>query len=488
MSEINSLSPKRVWEIFAEICKYPRPSKKEEKIAAFIKEFGKKLNLEVLEDTIGNILIRKNAQGIKDNFKWICLQSHIDMVGEKDEGVNHDFEKDEILPYIDGKWVRAKGTTLGADNGIGIAYQLAILESKDIVHGPLECLFTVDEETGLTGAFELDPKLLKSKILINLDSEDEGEIFIGCAGGKDTKAEFNYKTQPLQQKSLTGLKIFVGGLKGGHSGDEINKGLGNSIKILGRILWHTSKKHDIQISQISGGNKRNAIPREASAIIALNFNQKNDLITNIKSIGKKVKKELKLTDPGFYIEIQEIERPDNVIDKETQEHLISTIYTCPHGVIRMTPDLPDLVETSTNLATLTMMEHEKIVVGTSQRSSVESMRDDIADQLAALFLLAGARIKHSDGYPGWEPDMSSQILKVAASTYQNLFNKAPKVLSVHAGLECGVIGEKYPGMDMISIGPTIKGAHSPDERIEIESVALFWDFLLEILKKNPDEV
>ncbi|OIP01456.1 MAG: cytosol nonspecific dipeptidase [Bacteroidetes bacterium CG2_30_32_10] len=482
-SILNGLYPEKVWYYFEEICKYPRPSKKEEKIAAFIVSYGKSQGLETITDEIGNVLIRKPATKGKENLKTVILQSHIDMVCEKNSDTVHDFNKDPIQPFISGEWVKAKGTTLGADDGIGVAAQLAILESKTIEHGPIECLFTVDEETGLTGAFALKPGFLKGNILLNLDSEDEGQLYIGCAGGKDTVATFNYSTDIPSPNSIA-YKIMVSGLKGGHSGDDINKGLANSNKLLNRLLWNC-KQFGIRLSSIDGGNLRNAIPREAYAIITVAESSKASLLDFVKDYEKIIRNEYKTTELNIKITCESTKLPDTIIDSKITDNLLNALYACPHGVIAMTAEMPDLVETSTNLATIKMVEGNLIKVGTSQRSSVVSAKQDIVDMVASVFLLANARIQHGEGYPGWQPNLKSEILKTVKNSYLTLYKREPKVMAIHAGLECGLIGEKYPEMDMISFGPTLRGVHSPDEKLNIESVRKFWDLIVEVLKNIP---
>jgi len=481
MSDILKLKPERVWYYFNEICKIPRPSKKEEKIAAWLVEFGKKNNLETVTDSVNNVIIRKPATKGKEKSKTVVLQSHIDMVCEKNSSTVHDFDKDPILPFIDGEWVKAKGTTLGADDGIGIAAQLAILEAKDIAHGPIECLFTVDEETGLTGAFALKKDALKGSVLLNLDSEDEGQLFIGCAGGTDTSVTFNYKKENVPEQSVA-FKIAVTGLKGGHSGDDINKGLGNAVKIINRFLWKSSSDFNLKIAKVDGGNLRNALAREAFAEVVIPEKHKNDFMEYAKLYNNIVKEELKVTEPDLKFSVESATKPAFVIDTETHLKLLNSLYACPHGVIAMTADMPGLVETSTNLASVKTLDSE-IVVQTSQRSSVESSKEDIASMVASVFKLAGAsKVEHGEGYPGWKPNVNSELVKIMKSTYIRLFKEEPKVLAIHAGLECGVIGEKYPGMDMISFGPTLRGVHSPDEKINIETVDKFWKLLVEVLK------
>ena len=482
MSDILKLQPERVWYYFNEICKIPRPSKKEEKIAEWLYEFGKKNNLETVRDSVNNIIIKKPATKGKENSKTVVLQSHIDMVCEKNSTTIHDFDKDAIQPYIDGEWIKAKGTTLGADDGIGVAAQLAILEATDIAHGPIECLFTVDEETGLTGAFALSKDALKGSILLNLDSEDEGQLFIGCAGGKDTLITFNYKKENAPENSVA-FKVAVTGLKGGHSGDDINKGLGNAVKIINRFLWKSTSDFNIKIAKVDGGNLRNALAREAFAEVVIPEKYKNDFVEYAKQFKACIKEELKVTEPDLKFIVELSAKPDFVIDSETQFKVLNSLYACPHGVIAMTADMPGLVETSTNLASVKTLDNE-IIIQTSQRSSVESSREDIASMVASVFKLAGnAKVEHGEGYPGWKPNVNSELVKLMRSTYLRLFKEEPKVLAIHAGLECGVIGEKYPGMDMISFGPTLRGVHSPDEKINIETVEKFWKLLVEVLKE-----
>lgn len=483
-SVLGALKPRRLWELFEEICKVPRPSKKEEKILAFLKEFADKHKLECKQDKIGNLLITKPATAGYEARPTIVLQSHVDMVCEKNEGVEHDFDKDSIKPRIDGEWVRGTGTTLGADDGIGIAAQLAILEADDLEHGPIECLFTVDEETGLTGAFNLEKGFLDGRILLNLDSEDDGELFIGCAGGTDTLVTFAYERVNTEVDHIA-FKLSVTGLKGGHSGDDIDKKRGNAIKILNRLLWNAEKMYEIRLAEIKGGNLHNAIAREAFATFTIPKRHKNACSELITSLGDEIKKAVRSMEPGLKIELREAVMPECLIDYDTQNRLLNALYACPHGVIAMSAEIPDLVETSTNLASVKITPQEIIVV-TSQRSSLETGKRDVADMVASVFRLAGGKVKHGDGYPGWTPNMDSAILGVMKKSYEKLFGEPPKVLAIHAGLECGIIGEKYPGMDMISYGPTIKGAHSPDERIEISTVQKFWDLTLDVLRNIPE--
>ena len=477
------LSPERVWYYFAEICKVPRPSKKEKRITDYIVGIARNLNLEHELDEIGNILIRKPATAGYEHFPVVILQSHIDMVCEKNSDTYHDFDNDPIVPRIEGEWVKASGTTLGADDGIGIAAQLAILEARDIEHGPLEMLFTVDEETGLTGAKGLKPGFLKGRILLNLDSEDEGELFIGCAGGQDTKVFMSYSRVAVNY-DFAGYQIKVSGLQGGHSGDDINKGRGNAVKILNRLLWTSSHHFEVRISEINGGNLRNAIAREAFANVIVPNRFNTDFIQYVKTFNSILKDEYKTTEPGLLVSFAPIELPSYLIDLSTQDRLLNALYACPHGVIAMSADVPNFVETSTNLASVKM--NDKVIeIGTSQRSSSEHGKQDVLNMVESVFRLAGAKITHDDGYPGWTPNPKSPILDVTRNAYVKLFNQEPKVLAIHAGLECGLIGEQYPGIDMISYGPTIKGAHSPDERLQIDTVQRFWDLTLEVLKNIP---
>ena len=483
--KIREFEPKALWKYFLEILKIPRPSKKEEKIRAYLLDFGKEHNLETIVDEIGNVLIRKPATSGMEKRKSVVLQSHIDMVCEKNEDVDFDFVKDAIIPRIEGEWVKATGTTLGADDGIGMAAQLAILAADNIPHGPIECLFTVDEETGLTGAFGLKPNFLQSNILLNLDSEDDGELFIGCAGGKDTLIKLPKKTQTAD-KSKTAYSIEVKGLKGGHSGDEIQKGLGNAVKIMNRLLWEADRDFNIQLAKLDAGNLRNAIAREAFATILVDNNKEQAFEKYIQQYAALAKKEIYVSDPDLFISAEKISADTitEVLDAATQKQLLNAIYACPHGVIAWSQDIANFVETSTNLASIKFKE-DHILITTSQRSSVDSAKDNICQMVASVFHLTDAKVEHSDGYPGWTPNPDSEIMKILSQSYEQLFNQKPKVLAIHAGLECGLIGEKYPGMDMISYGPTIKGAHSPDERLKIDTVSKFWDVTLDVLNKIP---
>lgn len=483
--EILKLEPTIVWSYFSEILEIPRPSKKEEKIVEYLLNFGKKHNLETLQDEVGNVLIRKSATEGMENRQSVVLQSHIDMVCEKNSDKVHNFDKDPIESLIENGWVTANGTTLGADDGIGIAAQLAILASGEIIHGPIECLFTIDEETGLTGAFGLQSGFLKSKVLLNLDSEDDGQIFIGCAGGQDTIAWLPYDKVEIPVEYIS-FKIMVSGLKGGHSGDEINQNRGNANKILNRFLWANLNDLDIKVNNFDGGNLRNAIAREAFAIIMVPNDKSDEIKTRISVFEKDVRAEYHISEPDLKISIDNSENPEFVVDGESTEELLNAIYACPHGVIAMSQDIEDFVETSTNLASVKFQEDE-VLITTSQRSSIESAKFDISAMVTSVFKLAGGKVEHTDGYPGWKPNANSKIVAQTAEAYERLFNKKPEVLAIHAGLECGLIGDKYPDMDMTSYGPTIKRAHSPDEKIEIETVDKFWKLTLDILKNIPKE-
>ncbi len=484
MQKINELQPLEVWSFFNEILSIPRISKKEEKIIAYLEKFANEHKLSHKKDRVGNLLISKPATKGFENRKGVILQSHVDMVGEKHAEVNHDFDRDPIQAYVEDGWVRARGTTLGADDSIGIAASMAILASHEYKHGPLECLFTVDEESGMTGAFGLQPGFLKGTILLNLDSEDDGEIFIGCAGGIDTVATVKHKKKRVNRNSIA-LRVIVGGLQGGHSGDEIHKGFGNSIKILNRFLWNADQRFKIRLSGMEGGKARNAIPREAEAIITLAPRSLELIRVYFESFVSILKKELEVVEPEFHMALELTGLPEFVMTRKQQRNLFNSLYACPHGVIAMSQEIQGLVETSTNLASIRSMVNDSVEIVTSQRSSVESAKLDIADRMTSLFKLMGANVRHSDGYPGWKPDMSSEVLKVAVNGYRELFDDAPDVKAIHAGLECGLFLQKYPALDMISFGPTIKGAHTPEERIRIDTVDKFWKFLQLMLENMP---
>lgn len=482
--KITDLKPEIVWKFFHQVTQIPRPSKKEGKMIKFLESFAKEYKIAIKKDAVGNILMSKPATPGMENRPVVILQSHMDMVCEKNNGTKHDFDNDPIETIVEGDWLHANGTTLGADNGIGVAAELAILASDDIEHGPIECLFTIDEETGLTGAKAIEKGFMTGDILLNLDSEDEGEIFMGCAGGKDTQAVFHYEpreTNPGNQFFVINVK----GLNGGHSGGEIHKGLGNANKILVRFLYLLNEKADFSLCAIDGGNLRNAIAREAHAVIGLYPEDKEMARILLNHFTADIENELKHIDPKVQITMESVDRPETCLSNTDMIKLIWALHACPHGVIGMSHDIEGLVETSTNLASVKMKEDNTIVVGTSQRSSIESCKLMIANQVASVFKLAGAVVTHGDGYPGWAPNPDSKILKVAEETYKRLFNKEAKIMAIHAGLECGLFLEKYPNLDMISFGPTLREVHSPNERIQIDTVGLWWTHLLELLKSVP---
>lgn len=479
--QITDLEPKRLWKQFHDICQVPRPSKKEAKMIAFLQNFGAEHGLDTATDAAGNVLIRKAATPGYENKPTIVLQSHMDMVCEKNSDTPHNFDTDPIDAYIDGDWVRAHGTTLGGDDGIGCATELAILASNDLKHPALECLFTVDEETGLTGAFALDANLLKGQLLINLDSEDDGQFFIGCAGGIDTTVTFDYKPETMPE-GLYYFEIKVNGLRGGHSGGDIHLGRGNANKVLNRFMWRVMQATDLRVAEINGGNLRNAIAREARAVCAVPVQYRDTLAAELNKYQAELSRELAVADPDVHIEINTVERPATAIDCCTAKRLILALYACPHGVIRMSDELEGIVETSTNLAAVKMQPGNQILVTTSQRSLTDSAKRDIATQVETVFTLAGAKATHGDGYPGWKPNPHSKIANALADTYKKLFNREPQILAIHAGLECGLFLEKYPNLDMVSVGPTMIGVHSPDEKLNIPAVQDFWKMIVYVLE------
>ena len=481
MSVFQGLQPSAVWEYFEEICQVPRPSKKEGKIMAFLLDWAKKHDLEACRDEAGNVLIKKPAAPGRENAPTVVLQAHMDMVCEKNSDTAHDFDKDPIRPYVDGEWVRAKGTTLGADDGIGMAAMMAVLTSKDIAHGPVECLFTVDEETGLTGAFALRPGFVSGNILLNLDSEDEGEMFIGCAGGIDTVVRMKYETESAPCDAFA-LKVQVKGLQGGHSGDDINKGRGNAIKILNRFLWDLNAKYGIRLALLEGGNLRNAIAREAWAVCVIDGNHKEDARVAFNVYMAEMENVWRVTEPGLQLSLESADTPSLVLTKKDTDALLNALYACPHGVFSMSYRMPGLVETSTNLAAVRFEKENMVLITTSQRSDVDSEKMNIANMVEAVFKMAGAEVEHSEGYPGWAPNPDSPVVKVAVESYKRLFGKAPVVRSIHAGLECGLFLEKYPKMDMVSFGPTLRGVHSPDEKVNIKTVEMWWSHLVDMLE------
>ncbi len=481
MSEIESLDPRDVWHFFHEITQVPRPSKREEKIIAYLTDFARSRNLEHRKDSTGNVVIRKAASPGMENRPAVILQSHMDMVCEKNGDVNFNFETDPIRTRIDEGWVKATGTTLGADCGIGMAAALAVLNADDVPHGPLECLFTVDEETGLTGAFGLGEGMLTGKYLVNLDSEDEGEIFIGCAGGIDTVATLNYRREEAP-RNYDFFRIDIGGLCGGHSGDDIEKGRGNSNKLLARFLRQAERQVDMRLVYFDGGNLRNAIPREAFAVFGVPGRETKRMQELFKTYRSGVHTEYDTVEPTLDITLSEMPASDTVIDAETQRALLDALCGLPNGPLAMSPTMKGMVETSTNLASVKFVGDLLIEITTSQRSSIQSARDAAAAAVESVLELAGAHVTHSDGYPGWNPDPDSRLLSIVCEAYRHLFGKTPVVRSIHAGLECGLFLQKYPWLEMVSFGPTLRGVHSPDERLDIASVGKFWLLLKETLR------
>ena len=486
MSVLGQLNPAPIWIYFEEICNIPRLSKNEGKIRRHLIDFALRNNLEYKEDNVGNILIIRPASELFENRKTIVLQCHMDMVGEKNADYSHNWETDPIIPFIKDGWVGAKGTTLGADDGIGIASQMAILADKTLQTGKIECLFTVDEESGMTGAINLKPGFFEANTLINLDSEDEGVLYIGCAGGMDTVGTLKYNQMMVDQDSCA-FDLSVTGLHGGHSGDEIHRGYGNSVKLMNRLLWNLSNQFGISLSRFDGGNLRNAIPREAFATVTVKKNLSADLQKSVENYLITLKDEFGSLEPDIKITIKSVNMPESVMDKENQSRLLNALTGCPHGVINWSKEMENLVETSTNLASVKFLENNIIKIITTQRSSIESSKHAAAAMVEACLKLAGAEIVSSDWYPGWKPNISSEILKITLASYQNLFNKEPKIRAIHAGLECGLIYEKNKTIDMISFGPTIRGAHTPEEMINIETTMMFWDLLIDVIHNIPEK-
>ncbi len=481
--EIRNLEPKALWNKFADLNAVPRPSKKEDRVIEFMKNFGNSLGLETFEDEIRNVIIRKPATAGMENRKPIVLQGHLDMVHQKNADTVFDFDTQGIEMYVDGDWVRARGTTLGADNGLGVAMIMAILESKTIKHPAIEALFTIDEETGMTGALNLKGGILKGEILLNLDTEEDDEIDIGCAGGIDVTATRSYHEEETPEDSV-GYTITVKGLNGGHSGMDIHKGLGNANKIMNRLLFDAFENFGLQVSEINGGSLRNAIPRESVAKVIVAGMYDEAYIFDMQEIINDIKTEFKTTEPNLTIEIEKCDLPEKVMDLGVQEGIIRSIYAAHNGVYRMSADMEDLVETSNNVARVIIKDGE-ITIGCLTRSSVETSKFDLANALRSAFELCGCEVNLSGSYPGWAPNVKSEILDLLVKIYEKQNNEKPKVVACHAGLECGILGTNYPEMDMISFGPTIQGAHSPDERASIQSSQKFWKFVLEILENIP---
>jgi len=475
------LKPKAVFDYFAEINKVPRPSKHEEKMIAYLKDFAKKNNLAFKTDEAGNVLIAKPATPGMEGRPTVVLQGHMDMVCEKRSDRVIDFENDPIETFIDGEWMRAKGTTLGADDGIGIALAMAILTDDSIKHGPIECLFTRDEETGLTGAFAIEPGFMTGKYLINLDSEDEGEIFIGCAGGVNTDIEFEYYAESMPE-GYVAMRVVVDKLTGGHSGDDINKNRANANKVLARFLYDISGRYDMKLCSIDGGNLHNAIPRHAEAVIAVPDEQKHEIRSDFNIFAAAIQDEYHTTEPTAEFLMESVETPETAIDDITANNLIAALNAVHNGVYEWSQDIPNFVETSSNLASIKMPEEGKIKIVASQRSSTHSQLDAVCNVVASAFNLAGADVLINEGYPGWKPNPDSELLKITVEKYKELFGKEPKVRAIHAGLECGLFSEKYPGLDMVSFGPTLRGVHSPDENLLIPTVEMVWRHLVAIIE------
>lgn len=480
---IRQLEPKALWNNFADLNQTPRPSKREERIINFMRRFGENLGLETHVDAVGNVFIRKPASPGMENRPGVILQSHLDMVHQKNADTNFDFESEGIRSYIDGEWVKAECTTLGADNGIGVAAIMTLLQSKDIPHPPLEALFTIDEETGMTGAKGLEEDWLKGQILLNLDSEEDSELTIGCAGGIDTNTFMAY-AEEVPPTDAIAFTIQIRGLKGGHSGIDIHLGRGNANKLMNRLLYHTTFRHGLRVASIDGGSLRNAIPRESTAIVALPAGQKKTFLSTFSKRKSNILDEFKIVEPDFSIEITETEVPAKVMSAGDQEKVLNALYAVHNGVFRMTPGVSGLVETSSSLARVSVKNGE-FITQSLQRSSIESGKMDVAYTIRAVFENISAKVENQSSYPGWAPNPDSTILKVMVNIYERLFKSAPHVSACHAGLECGIISGHYPGLDMISIGPTIRHPHSPDEKVNIASVQKFWRYLKKALENVP---
>lgn len=486
-NKISGLEPKVLWGIFSQMLQIPRPSRHEEEIQNWAENFGKNLGLETIKDEVGNVIIRKPATPGMENRKGVILQGHLDMVPQKNSDKEHNFETDPIEAIIDGEWVKANGTTLGSDNGIGVSAAMAVLASDKIKHGPVEVLLTATEETGMDGANGLKPGLLNGEILINMDSEDEGELYVGCAGGEDISCKFKY-TEKKTAKNLVGLKLSVTGMKGGHSGIDIVLGRGNAIKVFFRILNAAYEQFDVRLANIEGGSLRNAIPREAFGVIAVKAKKVEELKLLVEELTATIKNELAATEPALTVSLEEVKRPKTLIAKKVQKNLTAAIMACPNAVIRMSDSMEGLVETSSNLAIVKSDAKKKTIIAAClMRSSVDSAKAELGSRIKAVFELAGACVKLSGGYPGWKPNMDSAILKTMQDVYNKKFGKIPEIKAIHAGLECGILGGAYPHWDMISFGPTIRFPHSPDEKVNIPTVQKFWDFLVATLESIPEK-
>ena len=483
MSTILSLAPQHVWKHFYALTQIPRPSGHMEKITAFLVKFGKDLGLETFVDEVGNVIIRKPATPGMENRKGVILQAHMDMVPQKNNDTVHDFVNDPIETYIDGEWLKAKGTTLGADNGLGVAAIMAVFEAKDLKHGPLEALITTDEETGMFGAFGLKPGTVNGEILLNLDSEDEGELYIGCAGGMDVTASLEYKEVAPEEGDIA-IQITVKGLRGGHSGLEINEGRANANKLLVRIVREAVATYEARLSSWAGGNMRNAIPREASAVVTIPAENEEELMGLVSYCNELFNEEYSAVETPISVLVERVEMPAGQVPEAIQDNLIGAIFACQNGVTRMIPTVPDTVETSSNLAIITIGEG-KAEIKILARSSCDSMKEYLTTSLECCFSMAGMKVEMTGGYSGWQPNVNSPILQAMKASYQKQFGVEPAVKVIHAGLECGIIGAIIPGLDMISFGPTMRSPHSPDERALIPTVQKFYDFLVATLEQTP---
>jgi dipeptidase D len=481
--EIFNLEPKALWKNFYNLTRIPRPSGKIEPVGSFLADFGKSLGLETIRDAAGNVLVRKPATPGMENRKGVVLQAHMDMVPQKNTGVAHNFETDPIDAYIDGEWVTARDTTLGADNGIGVAAAMAVLESKDLAHPAIEMFITVDEETGMHGAFGLQPNFLQGDILINMDSEDEGELYVGCAGGIDANVEYNYSEVEIPEGDVA-VKVSLTGLKGGHSGVDIHLQRANANKLMFRFLKEAVADYEARLASINGGSLRNAIPREAFAVVTVPKEGVEELIGLVAEYQELFATEYQGVEDNIIFVAEKTDLPSGLIPEEIQDDLINGVTACPNGVFRVIPELPSVVETSNNLA-IVKSTGNKIECKCLIRSSVESRKDELASMVASTFSLAGAKVRLTGGYPGWKPNLKSPILKEMTKVYEDKYGRTPEIMIIHAGLECGILGMHYPQMDMISFGPTIRYPHSPDEKVNIETVARFWDYLVATLENIP---
>ena len=479
--EVRNLEPKALWNHFADLNAVPRPSKKEERVIQFMLDFGNSLGFPTEVDHIGNVIIKKPASKGYENRTPIVMQSHLDMVHQKNNATEFDFDTEGIRMLVDGDWVKADGTTLGADNGIGVATIMAVLASNDIEHPAIDALFTIDEETGMTGALELQGGMISGKILLNLDTEDDNELTIGCAGGVDVTAHGSYDEESLDGE-FVGMELKVMGLSGGHSGMDIIKGLGNANKLLTRLLYKSYEQFGLRIAKIEGGGLRNAIPREAEALVAIPSNQEEAFLEHLEEFSLIISEELGTTDPDFKLKVQKADAPSTVMNEDDQDLLMAALYACPNGIHRMSPEIEGLVQTSNNIARVEVMDGNFKVLCLT-RSSSESEKSDQVTTIEAAFMASGAVVDLSGDYPGWQPRPGSPVVSMMNDLYEEMFNEKAHVMACHAGLECGILGTNYPEMDMVSFGPNIRGAHSPDEKVQISSVQKFWSYLLEALKR-----